>query len=717
MIYQSSSITVQYIADGIAEFTFNAAGSVNKFDQQTLADCRAALEILHNDKQLQGVLYTTGKDAFIVGADITEFLGTFKQPEAELIPWIKSASDVFDLAEDLPVPTVCAIKGFALGGGCEWTLTADYRVADTSAKIGLPEVKLGLMPGFGGTARLPRIAGADTAMEWITTGKERGAEQAQKEGVIDAVVKPEKLKDAALSMLQDAIAGKLNWRKKRQAKLEPLKLNKTEATMSFNTAKGMVFAQAGKHYPAPMLAVETIEKAARLDRAGAVALENAGFAKLAKTDAATAQIGLFLNDQVIKGKAKQAAKTAKKAINKAAVLGAGIMGGGICYQSASKGVPVVMKDINDKALELGMGEAIKLLNKQVERKKLDAAGMAKVVASIQPTLSTDPIKTVDIVVEAVVENPKVKGAVLKEMEGLVAADAIIASNTSTISINQLAANLDNPSRFCGMHFFNPVHQMPLVEVIRGKDTSDETVAAVVAYAAKMGKSPIVVNDCPGFYVNRVLFPYFAGFSKLLLDGANFAQIDKVMEKQFGWPMGPAYLLDVVGLDTAHHCTDVMADGFPTRMAKVANDPVSVMYSANRYGQKNGLGFYAYSKDAKGKPKKDLDPATAALLAPVSAAARDFSADEIIARTMIPMINEAIRCLEEGIVASAAEADMGLIYGLGFPPFRGGPLRYADTMGLANFVALADQYAHLGEIYQVTDQTRAMAAAGQVFYPV
>jgi 3-hydroxyacyl-CoA dehydrogenase/enoyl-CoA hydratase/3-hydroxybutyryl-CoA epimerase/enoyl-CoA isomerase len=518
-------------------------------------------------------------------------------------------------------------------------------------------------------------------------------------------------------MVQDAIAGKLNWRKKRQAKLEPLKLNKTEAIMSFSTAKGMVFAQAGKHYPAPMLAVETIEKAARLDRAGAVALENAGFAKLAKTTAATAQIGLFLNDQLIKAKAKQAAKTAKKAINKAAVLGAGIMGGGICYQSASKGVPVVMKDINDKALELGMGEAIKLLGKQVERKKLDAAGMAKVVASIQPTLSLEPVKTVDIVVEAVVENPKIKGAVLKEIETVVAADAIITSNTSTISINALAANLTDPSRFCGMHFFNPVHQMPLVEVIRGKDTSDETVAAVVAYAAKMGKSPIVVNDCPGFYVNRVLFPYFAGFSKLLLDGASFAQIDKVMEKQFGWPMGPAYLLDVVGLDTAHHCTDVMADGFPTRMAKLANDPVSVMYAANRYGQKNGLGFYAYSKDAKGKPKKDLDPAASALLASVAAAPREFSADEIIARTMIPMINEAIRCLEEGIVATAAEADMGLIYGLGFPPFRGGPLRYADTMGLANFVALADQYADLGEIYQVTDKTRAMAQSGQVFYPV
>ncbi|WP_233010024.1 fatty acid oxidation complex subunit alpha FadB [Rheinheimera faecalis] len=717
MIYQSNSITVAYLADGIAEFTFNATGSVNKFDQQTLADCRAALNLLHADKNLKGVIYTSGKDAFIVGADITEFLGTFQQPEAELIPWIKSASDVFDLAEDLPVPTIAAIRGFALGGGFEWTLTADYRVADTTAKVGLPEVKLGLMPGFGGSVRLPRIIGADGGMEWITTGKERGADAALKEGAIDAVVAPEKLKDAALSMIKDAIAGKLNWQKKRAAKLQPLKLNKTEAMMSFNTAKGMVFANAGKHYPAPMVAVETIEAAARLDRAGAVALENASFAKLAKTTAAAAQIGLFLNDQLIKGKAKKAAKVATKEIKKAAVLGAGIMGGGIAYQSALKGVPVVMKDIADKALELGMGEATKLLNKQVERKKLDAVGMAKVIASIQPTLSMEPVKSVDIVVEAVVENPKIKGAVLKEVEELVAADTIITSNTSTISIDSLAANLKDPSRFCGMHFFNPVHQMPLVEVIRGKDTSEETVAAVVAYAARMGKSPIVVNDCPGFYVNRVLFPYFAGFSKLVLDGADFAKVDKVMEKTFGWPMGPAYLLDVVGLDTAFHCTDVMAAGFPTRMGKVENDPVALMYQAQRYGQKNGVGFYAYSKDAKGKPKKDSDAVSYDLLAKAGASGVEFSADDIIARCMVPMINEVIRCLEEGIVASAAEADMGLIYGLGFPPFRGGPLRYADTIGLANFVALADKYAHLGEIYQVTDKTRAMAASGAVFYPV
>lgn len=717
MIYQSDNISVAYLKPGIARFAFNAKGSVNKFDQQTLTDCKTALELLHADSALKGVIFCSEKDAFIVGADITEFLSTFQRPESELIPWIKQASDIFDLAEDLPVPTVVAIRGFALGGGCEWSLTSDYRVADTSTRIGLPEVKLGLMPGFGGTVRLPRIIGADNAMEWITTGKDHSAEQAQKFGLIDAVVAPEKLEAAALSMLEDAIAGKLDWRKKRAVKLQPLKLNKTEATMSFSTAKGMVFANAGKHYPAPMLAVTTIEAAATLDRAGAMALENAGFAKLAKTDAATAQIGLFLNDQLIKGKAKKAAKTATKAVNKAAVLGAGIMGGGIAYQSALKGVPVVMKDIADKALELGMGEATKLLAKQVERKKLDAVGMAKVIASITPTLSNENVKGVDIVVEAVVENPKVKGAVLKEVEGLLAEDAILTSNTSTISIDSLAANLSRPQNFCGMHFFNPVHRMPLVEVIRGKDTSDETVAAVVAYAAKMGKSPIVVNDCPGFFVNRVLFPYFAGFSKLVLDGADFAQVDKVMEKQFGWPMGPAYLLDVVGLDTAYHCTDVMAAGFPTRMAKLENDPVAAMYKADRYGQKNGLGFYAYSKDAKGKPKKDIDPAALSLLAGIAADKQEFSADEIIARVMVPMINETIRCLEEGIVASAAEADMGLIYGLGFPPFRGGPLRYADTIGLANFVALADKYAHLGEIYQVTDKTRAMAEAGQRFFPV
>lgn len=715
MIYQSDSIQVDYFEEGFVEFKFDSTGSVNKFDQATLKECQEALNILHQDKSLKGVIFTSGKSAYIVGADITEFLETFKTPEDELVGWIKTASDVFDSAEDLPCPTVAAISGYAVGGGCEWTLTADYRVADHTARIGLPEVKLGLMPGFGGSVRLPRIIGADNAMEWISTGKDHKAADALKQGAVDAVVAPEKLREAAIAMVKDAAAGLLDYKAKRQPKLEPIKLNKIEKMMSFNVAKGMVAAKAGKHYPAPVVAIETMEKQAGLARAEAVALENISFAKLAKTDAATAQIGIFLGDQVVKGKAKKAAKAATKAVNKAAVLGAGIMGGGIAYQSASKGTPIVMKDINDDALTLGLTEATKLLDKQLQRGRIDGAKMAGVLNSIVPTLTYDSITDTDIVVEAVVENPKVKGMVLKEVEQKVAADAIIASNTSTISISSLAENLEDPSRFAGMHFFNPVHKMPLVEVIRGEKTSDETIAAVVAYAAKMGKSPIVVGDCPGFFVNRVLFPYLAGFSLLIADGADFVAVDKVMSKQFGWPMGPAYLVDVVGIDTCHHCTDVMAAGFPTRMAKIDNDPIALFYNKDRYGQKNGHGFYSYSVDKRGKPKQEVDPAVYEMLSQICADKKDFDSEEIIARCMIPMINETIRCLEEGIIGSAAEADMGLIYGLGFPPFRGGVFRYVETMGLANFVALADKYAHLGEMYQVTEKTREMAAAGASFY--
>ncbi len=715
MIYQGKSLSAQLLNDGIVEFKYDAEGSVNKFDQQTFIEFRAAIEAINNCSEAKAVMVTSGKSAFIVGADITEFEETFKQPEEDLIPWIKNATDIFDAFEDIQLPTIAAVNGFALGGGCEMILACDYRIADTTAVIGLPEVKLGLMPGFGGTVRLPRVIGADNAVEWMSTGKNHKAEQALAVGAVDAVVAPESLREAAISILKQAIAGDLDWKVKRQPKLEPLKLSQVEAIMAFSTAKGMIAAKAGKHYPAPMVMVSTIEAAAGLDRAGAMALENKGFAKLAKTDAATAQTGLFMADQVIKSKAKKAAKQATKAVNKAAVLGAGIMGGGIAYQSAYKGTPIVMKDINDQALELGLSTAADILTKQVERGRMNAKKMAKVLNAITPTLSYDNLKNVDIVVEAVVENPKVKGMVLAEVESVISDDAILTSNTSTISIDLLAQSVKRPQNFCGMHFFNPVHKMPLVEVIRGKDTSDETVAAVVAYAAKMGKSPIVVNDCPGFYVNRVLFPYFAGFSQLVLEGADFVAIDKVMEKQFGWPMGPAYLLDVVGIDTADHCTDVMSAGFPTRMKKIENDPVSALYQDQRLGQKNGKGFYDHSKDKRGRPVKAPAERALALISAHSSDKKDFSSEEIIARLMIPLVNEVIRCLEEGVVASAQEADMGLIYGLGFPPFRGGPIRYLETLGLDKFIEMADKYAHLGEIYQVTDGLREMAKSGKSYF--
>lgn len=715
MIYEGKSLTVNLLQDGIAELVFDAQGSVNKFDRQTVADLDGAAKAIAANQAVKGVIVSSAKSTFIVGADITEFTELFSMPDNEVLAWVSKTSHAFDQFEDLPVPTIAAINGFALGGGFEMTLVCDLRVADTTAQVGLPEVKLGLMPGFGGTVRLPRLIGADNALEWMTTGQNRNAAKALAEGAIDAVVSPEKLKDAAISMLKDAIAGDLDWQTRRAEKKAPLQLNQNEAMMSFSTAKAMVAAQAGKHYPSPHMMVETVSKAAGLDRDGAMKLENQGFVTLAKTDAAKAQVGIFLADQLVKSKGKKQAKAATKTIKQTAVLGAGIMGGGIAYQSAVKGTPVIMKDINQAALNLGLKEAATILGKGMQRGKVDAATMASTLNNIVPTLEYSAIKDVDLVIEAVVENPKVKGIVLAETEQHVSDDAIICSNTSTISINQLAKSLKRPERFCGMHFFNPVHKMPLVEIIRGEKTSEDTISAVVAATLKMGKTPIVVNDCPGFLVNRVLFPYFAGFSRLLMDGADFVAVDKVMEKIFGWPMGPAFLLDVVGMDTADHASSVMSDGIPERMQKIENDPVTLLYKAERLGQKNGKGFYNFSLDKRGRPAKVPAPEAYELFAPHCAAKRDFDKDEIIARVMIPMANEAIRCLEEGIVASAAEADMALLYGLGFPPFKGGIFRYIETMGLANFVALADKYADLGPVYQISDGVRKMAASNQSYF--
>jgi 3-hydroxyacyl-CoA dehydrogenase/enoyl-CoA hydratase/3-hydroxybutyryl-CoA epimerase/enoyl-CoA isomerase len=395
------------------------------------------------------------------------------------------------------------------------------------------------------------------------------------------------------------------------------------------------------------------------------------------------------------------------------------MGGGVAYQSASRGVPIYMKDIAPKAIELGLGEATKLLDKQVTRGKMTSAKMGETLARIRPTLSYGDFKSVDFVVEAVVENEKIKKSVLAEVEGAVKEGTILSSNTSTISITRLAEGLKRPEDFVGMHFFNPVHRMPLVEIIRGKKSSEVAVATAVAYAATMGKTPIVVNDCAGFLVNRVLFPYFAGFVKLVNDGVDFVRIDKVMEK-FGWPMGPAYLLDVVGIDTAHHADSVMAQEFPDRMGHVGKTAIELMYENKRFGQKNGLGFYKYVPDKKGPPKKEADASVAELLKPLvqggaQGSGKDVTDQDIIDRMMLPMINECSRCLEEKIVTSPVEVDLGLIYGLGFPPFRGGALRYADSVGLKNLCQVGEKFASLGKLYEPTAQMRGLAASNKGFY--
>ncbi|HEY0973701.1 MAG TPA: fatty acid oxidation complex subunit alpha FadB [Solimonas sp.] len=716
-MYQGQSIKVSTLDGGIAELCFDRQGdSINKFDAQTVKELKEAGDALAKASGIKGLIVTSAKDVFIVGADITEFGKNFLQSEEEIANWAVEANKIFSAIEDLPFPSVTVINGIALGGGLEMALSTDYRVMSTAAQIGLPETKLGIFPGFGGTVRLPRLIGADNAIEWIAGGDQQKPEAALKVHAVDAVVAPEKLKEAALKLVAQAIEGKYDWKARRAQKTGKLKLDPIESMMVFSTAKGFIAGKAGKNYPAPLAAVSAIEKAAGKTRDDALKIEGQAFAKVAKTTQADALIGLFLNDQLLKKKAKSATK-AGKPIKQAAVLGAGIMGGGIAYQSAVKGTPIIMKDIADKALDLGMSEANKLLSKQVERKKLKPEKAGAVLATIRPTLNYGDFQNVDVIVEAVVENPKIKKSVLAEVEGLVKPGTIIASNTSSISIDELATAMKHPEHFLGMHFFNPVHKMPLVEVIYGEKTSKEAISTIAAYAAAMGKTPIVVKNCPGFLVNRILFPYFGGWLALIRDGANFEAVDKIMET-FGWPMGPAYLQDVVGIDTSHHVGDVLAEGYPDRMDnKQFKSALDVMYENKRYGQKNGIGFYKYTTDPKGKPKKEVAPDTYQLIGSVQPnGQKDFSEEEVIDRLMLPMIIETVRCLDEKIVETPAEADMGLILGVGFPPFRGGALKYADTLGMKTVLEKAAKYAHLGKLYEPTASMKQMAAEGKLYFP-
>lgn len=714
MIYSGPAFRLEKLANDILKLTFDLKDqATNVFNATALNDLKIVLGAIQKEKA-RGLLFTSGKaSGFVFGADVTEFLDHFKKSETEMRDWIASINDVFNGYEDLPYPKVALVNGFALGGGCEIALTMDYRLASPKAAMGLPETKLGIIPGWGGTVRLPRMIGADHAIEWIAGAKHYKAGEALKFGAIDGIIEDERLEEAGLKLLERAINGELNWKARVEQKKSPLKLDKIEAMMSFDGGKGFVAAMAGPHYPAPVRAVETMQKASRLGREEALKLEGESFASCAKTKTAECLTQVFLGDQYLKKVSKKITKNAKPT-QMGAVLGAGIMGGGIAYQSASQGVSVLMKDIKPEQLELGMGEASKLLNKQIERKKITSEKMAKVISKITPTLSYSDFSQTQFVVEAVVENEKVKKAVLADVEGMVSSETVLASNTSTISISKLAEGLKRPEKFCGMHFFNPVHLMPLVEIIRGAKTSEETIAQAVNYATQMGKTPIVVNDCAGFLVNRILFPYFKGFVHLIEDGVDFQRIDKVMEK-FGWPMGPAYLLDVVGIDTGVHASKIMADAFPDRMGYENKTILEAMYENNRYGQKNDKGFYEYTKDKKGKPVKKVNPSVYDIITPIIKRQIEISDEQIVMRMMIPMIIEASRCLEDKIVNTATEVDMGLLLGLGFPPFRAGALKYADTVGLKKLEEESRKYLEIGKLYELTEFMKDLASANKTYY--
>ena len=720
-LFQGEALQLQMLASGVAELIFDLQGeSVNKFNLQMVSELGQILDLIEADSNIKGLLLTTAKKMFIVGADIGEFSGVFAAGADKIESHLATNNKNFNRLEDLHCPVVIAIRGYALGGGMELALACDCRVASESAVLGQPEVKLGIIPGWGGTVRLPRLTGLDTAVEWIASGREYKAQQAFKAGVVDAVVAEDRLQAAALHLLQECMQDRFDYGARRALKTSPLQHNDIEAMLAFESSKGFIAAKAGRHYPAPVAAIAAMQKAAKSGREQALIIEAKTFSKMAQTDVAIALVSLFMRDQALTKKSKQLIKNTDTeiAIDRIAVLGAGIMGGGIAYQAAIKKIPVSLKDVRQEGLDLGLAEAANLLTQRLSKARITAVDMAATLNRIEPTLSYDNFDRVDLVVEAVVENPDIKKAVLVEAEAQLKVGAVLASNTSTISITSLAANLQRPEDFCGMHFFNPVHKMPLVEVIRGAKTSAATLAKTVALATQMGKKVVVVEDCPGFLVNRILFPYFSGFSRLLHDGADYQQIDKVMLR-WGWPMGPAHLLDVVGLDTAVHAEKVMAQGYPERMTRDFTSAIETLVGKKRLGQKSGAGFYRYEPDKKGKLKAQPDADILPLLYAVSdgetAASTEFSDEEIFARMMIPMATELARCLEEGIVATAAEADMALVYGIGFPPFRAGIFHWLDHIGLQEFCEMAAPFTHLGALYQPTENMQKMAVNGDVYY--
>jgi 3-hydroxyacyl-CoA dehydrogenase/enoyl-CoA hydratase/3-hydroxybutyryl-CoA epimerase/enoyl-CoA isomerase len=640
----------------------------------------------------------------------------FHQPVDEIARDVLAKNQIFVAFEDLPVPSVVAINGVALGGGLELALAASLRVMSTAAQVGVPEVALGLFPGFGGTVRLARVAGAANAIAWVAGAKPARARAALDAGVVDEVCEPADLRATALALLHRAAAGAVDWRAAQERKRRPLPQPEADLSTVFEVALADVRRRSPRHQPAAAMAVETMARGASRTRADALELEAGAFARCARTQAAGSLVQAFLNERALKKLCRAHARDART-IRQAAVLGAGIMGGGIAFASALRGTPVRLKDITPAQLDLGMSEAARQFAKMVKSGRLAQPTADALLATLHPQLGDTGFEQVDLVIEAVVENIDVKRRVLAALEGVVRDDTVIASNTSSLRIDDIAAPLARPANVVGMHFFNPVPVMPLVEVIRGSATSDATVATAVGHAVAMGKTPVVVKDCPGFLVNRIVTPYVNAFLQLVCDGADFVEVDRAMEA-FGWPMGPAYLQDVVGMDTAAHVGDVIAAGYAQRMRPVALNAVKLMVERKRYGQKTGLGFYRYEADAAGKPKKSVAADSHDLLALVQPRGRrSFADDEIVERLMLPLIIEAAHALEEGIVGTPAELDMALMLGIGLPAYLGGALKYADWLGLRQVVSLGEKYAALGPAYVPTPRMNDMAAQGLAYYPI
>lgn len=686
----------------LAVLWFDLSGEkVNKFSSWVMVELDGFVSRLESMRDVTRLIIASAKPSiFIAGADITEFTRVSDRAQAE--SFTRYGQKVFTRLSRLPQVTVAAINAACMGGGTELALNCDYRVMSDSPKatIALPEVKLGIFPAWTGTNRLPRLIGIPAALDLILTGKSLDAKRARRIGLIDEIIPAPILLDGAKQF-----ARKLTGKRSGGKTHFYLEGNPLARRVIFGKARKSVMEETAGHYPAPLMAIDVMETGFREGYEQGLIAEARGASELVMGEVARNLIGLFF---LMEESKKDRLSSLARPVKKAGVLGAGVMGGGIAQIIADKAdINVRMRDLNWNALAGGLRAASKVWRKKVERRRMTRAEMSRKMSRITESTDWSGFHDTDLVVEAVVENLGVKQEVLGEFERVAKKDAIFATNTSTIPITQIAARSTRPENVVGMHFFNPVDRMPLVEVIRGARSSDEAVATVAAFARKLGKTVVHCNDAPGFIVNRILGPYMNESGFLLQEGYRIEDLDKAM-KDFGMPMGPMALLDEVGIDVAAKAGQILVESFGGRME--ASVALKKILASGRLGRKNEKGVYVWKEGKRVSP----DPEIYRLLNVSSQMKAD--PELIVERLVLPMINEASMVLDERVVASAGELDLAMIMGTGFPPFRGGLLRYADKRGLTEIVRRLDELAAaVSPRLKASEPLRRLASEGGTFY--
>lgn len=710
-----SILSLEFPADDIAVISINdPKKGANVLSRSVLDELSGHLDELEQRSELAGlVIRSTKPGNFIAGADLREFVADIEQPADEVIKVAHRGQQLFGRLSKCPFVTVAAIDGLCVGGGAELAIWCDRRVMarNDTTSFAFPEVKLGLFPGWGGTVRTPRIVGLSNAVELVTGGEPIDAEAALAMGLAD-LASADNLLEAAIAIVRSEQQSG-GYLRDREQWAKPISISETELGFLGATASAYIQGQTKGHYPAPLAALEVLLGGAGLDADAACQLEASEFVKLFGSEVNRALLNVFfLSDRNKKPYVPPTDADSSEPcdLQSATVLGAGIMGQGIAAANVKRGIPVALGDISAESIARGVQGIISEVSFNKKTREPDIQRALEFTPLVNGTMSDSELAASDIVIEAIYENADAKRELYARLEPQLDQHAILCSNTSTIPITELAGDLKHPERFCGLHFFNPVRKMPLVEVIRGEQTSEATIATAVAYAKKIKKSPIVVGDGPGFLVNRVLLPYMNEALLLLEEGQSIKAVDRAATK-FGMPMGPITLYDTVGLDVAVHAGKVMKQAFPDRVEPSSILPA--MLDADRRGRKNGKGFFDYVIDSKGRQKPQPSDEVESILQ--SAIRNPHSAVDLTDRLFLPMLLEATRLIEDGIVNDVRDVDLGLIYGIGFPPFRGGLFFWADTIGTKALVERLKPYAELGQRYQPTDMLLELAKTDKKFY--